>query len=55
MSGFLTFDAVWKARLTAKVFFTKVNEFYNTWLRQQEDEVPEESRLKFLKRGFNGG
>ena len=51
----MTFDSVWKARLTVKVFFAEVNEFYNTWLRQQEDEVPEESRLKFSKRGFKGG
>ena len=31
------------------VFFAKANEFYNAWLRQQEDEVPEENRLQFSK------
>lgn len=31
------------------VFFAKANEFYNAWLRQQEDEVPEENLLQFSK------
>ena len=37
-----------------KRFVAKANEFYNTWLSQQDDEVPEEKRLKFSKQWIKG-
>ena len=37
-----------------KPFVAKANEFYNTWLSQQDDEVPEEKRLKFSKQWIKG-
>ena len=37
-----------------KLFVAKANEFYNTWLSQQDDEGPEEKRLKFSKQWIKG-
>ena len=37
-----------------KLLIAKANEFYDTWLSQQDDEVPEEKRLKFSKQWIKG-
>ena len=43
-----------KARLPLILFVSKAKEFYQTWLEQQEGEIPEESRLKFSKTWIKG-
>ena len=52
-SGSWTFEAVSKhdSRL---YYVSKAKEFYQTWLEQQEGEIPEESRLKFSKTWIKG-
>ena len=37
------------------LFVSKAKEFYQTWLEQQQGEIPEESRLKFSKTWIKEG
>ena len=51
---FLDAPSSMKARLSMKISLAKANEFYNIWLCQQEDKVPEEKHLEFSKLRIKG-